>query len=332
MDTHGTIGHLVLSQPATLNALTLEMVQSLHAGLDSLENDDTVRLIIIRSASSRAFCAGGDMKHIRQLCLAEDYAAVEEYFSREYALNLAISRCTKPYLALIDGVAMGGGLGISVHGRFRVVTERASMSMPETRIGFFPDVGASWFLPRLPQRCGYWMALTAAPVTARQAVQAGLATHYLASDSLTALVQTLQGDLQTDAASEISVESVVERTLRRLSPVDNEQAAARQFQDTLRQRARWFVDDDLPGIRARLHRASNEFDDAAWMLSSLDSASPYSLATTIDLFQQARGLDLRACLQLEFATARAACRHPDLIEGVRAVLVDKDRHPDWRDA
>ena len=160
VEKQGAIGFLVLSQPSTLNALTLDMVDALHGGLRVLEADASINIIVIRSSSNRAFCAGGDMKRIRQYCMDKNFEAVSRYFSNEYALNLAIARCSKPYLALIDGIAMGGGLGVSVHGRFRVVTEKALMAMPETRIGFFPDIGASYFLPRLPSRCGYWLGLT----------------------------------------------------------------------------------------------------------------------------------------------------------------------------
>ena len=321
----GPIGFLVLSQPATLNALTLYMVDALHAGLQDLEADSDIALIVIRSSSDRAFCAGGDMKRIRQYCIDENFDAVEHYFTHEYALNLAIANCSKPYLALIDGIAMGGGLGVSIHGRFRVVTEKAVLAMPETRIGFFPDVGASYFLPRLPSRCGYWLGLTSASVKGSQAVAVGLATHHVASEDADALLLTLQTALQEESARS-NTEAVVERCLRQYAGASQNESDD-NFRKVIDTRAQWFADDDLDAIRQRLQTAAT--DDAIQLLTLLDSASPHSLQITCDLFRQAHGQDLATCLKLEYAAAQSACRHPDLVEGVRAVLIDKDRNPSW---
>ena len=326
VEKQGCIGFLVLSLPATLNALTLDMVNALHAGLRDLEADPDIDLIVIRSSSDRAFCAGGDMKRIRQLCMDKDFEAVSRYFSAEYALNLAIANCSKPYLALIDGIAMGGGLGVSIHGRFRVVTEKALMAMPETRIGFFPDVGASYLLPRLPSRCGYWLGLTSVTIKGRLAVNTGLATHHVASDDIEPLLQALQAALQDGTGTMSNAEATVERCLTQFAsslPQEDEDAVLQIIQT----RAQWFADDDLEAIRERLQSAAT--DDATHLLTLLNSASPYSLQVTRDLFRDAHGLDLAACLKLEYAAAQAACRHPDLVEGVRAVLVDKDRSPSW---
>ena len=158
------IGYLTLDKPETLNALTESMIDELTEGLQRFESDDSVKAVVINSSSPRAFCAGGDMKRIRKLSLNNDKAAIDSFFEKEYALNLAIAECSKPFIAVIDGVAMGGGLGLSVHGSHRIVTERAVMAMPETRIGFFPDVGGSFFLPALVANAGRWLAMTAAPV------------------------------------------------------------------------------------------------------------------------------------------------------------------------
>jgi len=326
VERRGPIGFLVLSQPTTLNALTLDMVDALHAGLRELEADADISLIIIRSDSDRAFCAGGDMKRIRQYCMNKDFEAVSRYFSKEYALNLAIANCSKPYLALINGIAMGGGLGVSVHGRFRVVTEKAVIAMPETRIGFFPDVGASYFLPRLPSRCGYWLGLTSATVKGMQAVSTGLATHHVESEHMEPLIQALQAALQNDTGTIDNADATVERCLAQFAS-SLQQADDDAFLKVIETRARWFADDDLDAIRQRLESAAT--DDAIHLLTLLNRASPYSLKITRDLFRDAHGLDLAACLKLEYATGQAACRHPDLVEGVRAVLVDKDRNPSW---
>lgn len=335
IDTRGPLGMLVMSRPATLNALTIDMVQALSAGLRQLESDNEIKLIIICSDSERAFCAGGDMKRIRQHALNDEHDAIGHYFTNEYALNLAIAKSRKPFLALIDGVAMGGGLGVSVHGQYRVVTERALMAMPESRIGFFPDVGASWFLPRLPQRCGYWLGLTSASVSGREAIEVGLATHYIASESLDALLCALEAALQDeschtcDEACRIVERVLAEETDESVSDDSRSAEEAEAFRQVIAQRAQWFSDDDLASIRARLQADAEQSEDATHMLALLDSASPYSLDTTLTLFRQASGLELEDCLQLELQTAQEACRHPDLVEGVRAVLVDKDKNPRW---
>ncbi len=341
LDTRGPVGLLILSRPDTLNALTIDMIQALATGLRSFEADNDIKLIVICSDSPRAFCAGGDMKQIRQHAIDDDHEAIRHYFTHEYGLNLAIAKCRKPYLALIDGVAMGGGLGVSVHGRYRVVTEKALLAMPESRIGFFPDVGASWFLPRLPRRCGYWLGLTSASVKGAEAVAVGLATHHVPSESIDALLEGLHSALQLDSCSSCDeacrvVEQVLAEHGQATSAMNgsdqNDKQALddiRSFEQTLMQREAWFADDDLQAIRTRLQQDSGQSADAAQLLSLLDSASPYSLDITLALFRQASGLELEDCLELELEAAQTACRHPDLVEGVRAVLVDKDRNPSW---
>jgi len=191
----GALGELLLDNPSTLNALTLSDIQALHTGLHEHEANPDVKAIVIRSSSSKAFCAGGDMKHIRTQAMQGNVESIESFFREEYALNLAIARCSKPYIALMDGIAMGGGLGVSVHGSVRVVTERSLLAMPETRIGFFPDVGASYFLPRLHHGAGIWLGLTSMAVRGHEAVDVGLATHYVKSDQLNSLWEALNAAL-----------------------------------------------------------------------------------------------------------------------------------------
>lgn len=322
----GNVGYLTLAQPASLNALTLDMVSGLHEGLNQHEQDSSVHLIVLRSASERAFCAGGDMKKIRQLALDSNFNAIKDFFTREYALNLAIAECSKPYISLIDGVAMGGGLGLSVHGDFRVVTDKAIMAMPESRIGFFPDVGGSYFLQKLPHDSGTWLALTAMAVRGQQCVATGLATHHVNSESLPALIDLLEsvdlGDAQNDAAAANErVRQILETVCK--SDVDAD------FQAQLKQRAAWFESRDIDTIKSVLSNAGNN-EDANALLSKLDSGSPHSYAITLALFEATSAMNLQQCLEAELNLALDACAHPDLAEGVRAVLVDKDHKPQWR--
>lgn len=330
IETIGPIGHLILSQPATLNSLTLEMITALQDGLNQHESDPSVQVIIIRSNSERAFCAGGNMKLIRELSMAGDFATIDEFFKHEYALNLAIAQCKKPYIAIIDGVAMGGGLGLSVHAKTCVVTERAVLAMPESRIGFFPDVGASYFLQRLANNAGLWLALTTAPVKGVQAMQVGLATHFVQRDALSRLFADLQAQLMQENQS--PDECVTQCLAKASSTSDNQKNAQpdnQQFAAILDARAQWFKDADINLIRQRLQNAS-ESEDAQHLLQLLNDASPHSVTTTLKLFTKTKGKSLSECQDSEYQLSVACCKHPDFIEGVRAVLVDKDRNPIWQ--
>lgn len=322
IQTAGTVGYLTLNKSTTLNAITQEMVDELHNGLREHELNTTVQVIVLRSASERAFCAGGDMKQIRQWALDGDKESIKHFFTQEYALNLAIARCSKPYISLIDGVAMGGGLGLSVHGQFVVATENALMAMPESRIGFFADVGASHFLQRLPFNSGIWLALAAAPVKAQQTIQVGLATHFIKRDQLPTLLKQLEA-MEIDDAN--SIQRQVQNFLDNLS----ETTIDDNFNEVLRQRDEWFSSGNIESIKAKLNDASPHSEDAEKLLTLLDKGSPYSYAITLSLFAKTTGMTLENCLTAELELSMQAAFHPDLAEGVRAVLVDKDHKANW---
>ena len=328
VDTNGAIGELILCSDKTLNALTHADITVLHSGLAEHEADPSVRAIVVRSESERAFCAGGDMKQIREYILAGRFDDIDAFFADEYALNQAIADCTKPYIALIHGIAMGGGLGISVHGSVRIVTESSVLAMPESRIGFFPDVGASYFLPRLPQRAGWWLGLTAAPVKGHEAVQVGLATHFVPSHRLDDLIVSLNSALQALAVSTPElIDNVVLTTLNDYAI----EAPDNGFDSVMTRRQSWFAGSDLDAINRRLADSMQQGDeDARQLKAMLDAASPYSARVTVQLLNDATGKSLKDCLALERALGAKAVRYPDCAEGVRAVLVDKDRNPKWQ--
>ena len=313
-EVRGRVGHLNLGRSGSLNALTLDMVRALAVGLERHAADEAVRAIVVSSEDPRAFCAGGDMKRVRELVLGADFESVDAFFREEYALNLAIARCPKPWIALIDGVAMGGGLGISVHGSHRIVSERARLAMPETRIGLFPDVGGSHFLPRLPHRAGWWLALAAETVEGAEAVAVGLATHAVPSESFPALVEALE-----------SGGDDIDATVSRHATLAPEPA----FEALVERRAAWFAGDDLERIEGDLAGVAGLDEDAAHLLERLRSGSPFSVAATLRLFEGSTRRPLERALVREFAAVREAVRHPDFAEGVRAVLVDKDGAPVW---
>ncbi len=244
-----------------------------------------------------------------------DDEAVRAYFSAEYALNALIARYPKPYTALIDGYALGGGLGISVHGSARVVTERASLAMPETAIGFFPDIGASYFLPRLPGAVGWYLGLAGVRVSGPAAVECGLATHFVHAAELPALEKALT----SDGAPDSGPGAVLERFAVPAPPseITGHRAAIE----------RCFSAPTLAGTRERLAAEDADREWADDTLAVLDRASPMALRVTFDLLRAGAGSSLEDCLARELDLARSVAREPDFHEGVRAALIDKDRDP-----
>ncbi|EGD54754.1 enoyl-CoA hydratase/isomerase family protein [Gordonia neofelifaecis] len=306
-EVRGGVAEIILDRPRALNALDLTMIEDMHAALEAWGNDESIERVLVTSAHDRAFCAGGDIRAIRDLALAGESAEVTRYFAAEYRLNQLIAEYPKPYIALVDGAAMGGGLGISVHGEIRVVTERALLAMPETAIGFFPDVGATYFLPRLPHGIGMWLGLTGARLHGADAVAVGLATHFVPSDQL--------GDVADAIRRGVELREVF---------ADHRGQVSTDLR--LRKITEYFADDNVMAILGGLRGAVGD----AWaeeMLDLMASASPTSLCVTADLITAGKTSSLAECLDRELSAAGRITAHPDFAEGVRAVLVDKDRDP-----
>src|SRR5215831_190519 len=190
----GRVGRILLNRPQALNAIDLPMIRACTRALATWHDDPHVHAVVIGGAGHRAFCAGGDVRALRQYELDGEHHKAETFFREEYELNLAIATYPKPYVALIDGICMGGGIGLSVHAPYRIATERAAFAMPETAIGFFPDIGATFFLPRLPGRLGAYLGLTGVRMQGGDAVHAGLATHFTPRAELAALSHALAAD------------------------------------------------------------------------------------------------------------------------------------------
>jgi enoyl-CoA hydratase/carnithine racemase len=305
----GRIGRLLLNRPKALNALDLAMIRALAAALAAWRDDAAVEAVVIDSASERAFCAGGDIRAMRSLALAGDADAVETFFAEEYALNAAIAAYPKPYIALIDGICMGGGIGVSVHGAVRVATEAALFAMPETAIGMFPDIGATYVLPRLPGQLGAFLGLTGARLGGADAVHAGLATHFVPHDGLPALRAAL---MEHGAAA-------VERHAH--APPAFSLAPHRPAID------RCFGPDGVAAILARLDGENTDW--ARETIATLRAMSPSALCWSLAAIRRGAGLSLRDALAAELRLTRHVTRHPDFAEGVRAMVVDKDRQPRW---
>ncbi|MBW4818390.1 enoyl-CoA hydratase/isomerase family protein [Rhodococcus qingshengii] len=310
----GSIGSIRLNRPRALNAITTEMVTAIDSSLRAWATEP-LTAVVVSSSSEKAFCAGGDIRAVQENSLAGDFAANERFFATEYALNLHMAGYQIPLVALIDGICMGGGLGLSVHGGFRVVSEKASLAMPETTIGFFPDIGASYFLPRLPGGLGAYIGLTGYRLDAADALYTGLATHFVPSADIDAVPQFLAE----------SPRAPIDESLRRMTPCslreDSYLAAHRQGID-------WcFMAPTVEEILRRLRT-----HESAWASETaeiLEAKSRQSLQVTYALLAWGRQHDLRRCLDTELDVALNVTRTADFIEGVRAALVDKDRTPQW---
>lgn len=248
----GKVGYLTLDRPSALNSLTHEMINDIHAGLRAHEVDDMVDVIVVRSSSDRAFCAGGDMKATRVLALERKWDELQHFFKKEYALNLNIAQCKKPYVSLVNGICMGGGLGLSAHGDVLLVSETSRLAMPETAIGFFPDVGGTYFMSRLPYDAGLWLGLTGFIVTGKEAVTVGLATHCVPEHQWPEIIALLESDGR----------SAITQTLDSLS--DSTPDAA--FVQQLEQRRAWFDTETHAQLVVNLTDASAEKEDAAKLL------------------------------------------------------------------
>ncbi|MBM3485865.1 MAG: enoyl-CoA hydratase/isomerase family protein [Alphaproteobacteria bacterium] len=305
------VGHVTLDRAAALNALTEAMIIAFDDQLRRWQDDAGVRRVVVTSANARAFCAGGDVRslHARR---AEGADAVARFFRHEYRLNARIRSFAKPIVALVDGIAMGGGLGISVNGHHRVVTEHVTMAMPETAIGFFPDVGATDFLGRCPGRTGLYLALTGARIGPEDACHLGLATAFVPRARLAALADALD-DGDGDPGATIALFALPSGP----API------------ALRRTA---IDAAFgaPSLAAAIDRLGARDDDwARETRALLAAASPTSLAVTWAQFAAPPEPDFRAVMRREFRMARQFSARTDFVEGVRAALVDKDRTPRW---
>ncbi|WP_029010035.1 enoyl-CoA hydratase/isomerase family protein [Azospirillum halopraeferens] len=318
-ETVGAVGRITLNRPRGLNALTLEQIRQIDPALRRWAADPAVAAVVIEGAGEKAFCAGGDIRALFDASAAGDRAALETFFREEYRLNRLIHTYPKPYVALIDGITMGGGVGLSVHGRFRVATERTLFAMPETGIGFFPDVGGTHFLPRCPGELGLYLGLTGARLKTADAHYAGVSTHVVPSTGLAALVGELA---ELHRADDAAVRAVLDRHHRDPGPAP---VAARQALID-----RLFAGATLHDVLAALAGCDDPW--AAETLATLKTKSPWGMAVTFRQLRRGAGLPFDEAMRLEYRMAPRGALDPDFREGVRAVIVDKDNAPRWRHA
>lgn len=323
-DRKGLMGGITLNRPKALNALTLDMIRAMAPRLDAWASDDAVGFVVLRGSprpdGRPAFCAGGDVRALYDARIDPDSSLTRDFFAEEYRLNRQIFRYPKPYISLIDGVAMGGGVGLSVHGRFRVVTENTVFAMPETAIGMFPDVGGTYFLPRLPGGIGMYLALTGARLNAADCIYTGVATHHVPSSRLGELEAALAAiDAQADVEAEVT--AILDRFAEDAG--DAPIAEHREIIDSC------FSADSVPAILDALAGAG---EWAAKVREGLLTKSPTSMMIAFRQLQEGKGLDFEQAMTLEYRVSQRIMAGHDFREGVRAVLVDRDHNPSWMPA
>lgn len=320
-ETCGRAGIITLNRPQALNAVTDSMLGALNEQLDVWESSPAIERVLIRAVPGRAFSAGGDIRHLYESGLRGDYDF--DFFAREYRLNARIAQFPKPYIALIDGIAMGGGVGVSFHGTFRIATENLAFAMPEVGIGFFPDVGASHILPKLPGHLGLYLALTGDRVKTSDALWSGLATHMCPSDR--------QDELFKLICEAESLESALERFLVQAKPSDDDHGPLQTASEWIdRHFAGVSVLEIVDALEKTASGAGLEADWAKSTLETLLQKSPTSLKIAFHQIRSAVGLDIGQCMQMEFRILKRILTGTEFYEGIRAAIIDKDRRPNWQ--
>lgn len=314
----GSTGLVVLDRPKALNALTHDMVRRLSRALALWRDDPGVARVVVRAVPGRAFCAGGDIRAIVETLRRDGVDGAVRFFFDEYRMNWRVRTFPKPYVALMDGITMGGGVGISVHGSRRIVTDRTVLAMPETGIGFFPDVCGTYFLPRLPDRMGFHMGLTGERMAAADCLALGLADRFVPSDRLDALVEALCA-LPADAAVE-AVDAVLDRFAADPGP-----AACRELGPRT---AACYDAPDFATLVRQLAEEPTGFGRR--VLEAFAGKSPLSLRVTFEQLRRGASLDFADCMRLEYRMVHRFLACGEFAEGVRALVIDKDRSPRWR--
>ncbi|MFZ1743745.1 MAG: enoyl-CoA hydratase/isomerase family protein [Pontixanthobacter sp.] len=313
---HGRVGHISLNRPKALHALTLDMCHTMSAALSEWADDDSVEAVILDHAEGRGFCAGGDINLLRKSALEDGGVSGRKFFHDEYQLNHQMMTYAKPIVAFMDGITMGGGVGISLPAKFRVATENTRFAMPETGIGLFPDVGGGWHLSRLGGRLGQFLALTGARLDGAECLWAGLATHYLPSEMIAdAKARIIE---KPDRIGGVLSEMVG-------SPPD---ARIEKNADKI---AKHFASDNYENILASL-----EADDSDWAAKERDTLgtkSPQTCKVALrQLAESTQLTDFADNMAMEYRIGSRVLLRPDFAEGVRAVIVDKTNDPKWNPA
>jgi enoyl-CoA hydratase len=314
------IGLVNLQRPQALNALTLPMIKALQQQLELWQVDDNIHAVVLQAEDGRAFCAGGDVRWLYEAGLAKNPEQMQ-FFWHEYRLNHFLYQFSKPYISLMDGITMGGGVGISMHGSHPIATERFIFAMPETSIGFFPDIGASYLLSLCPGQMGLYLALTGDRLSAQTAQELGLVKQVIARDDLAALLESLiEADLSANPYQ------TIDACLQNFAMPAKKEAALLEKEAI----NFYFAANTMEEIVAKLQEKRDEW--AIAILRNLQQKSPLSLKVTLQQMQKAKFLSMTDCMKMDYRLVSHFMRDSDFYEGVRALLVDKDKSPHWQPA
>jgi enoyl-CoA hydratase len=314
----GNIGLITLNRQEALNALNHEMLVKMDAQLVLWDDDANIKAVIVQAAEGRAFCAGGDIRAVYEN-REKKVAELARYFSDEYRADSRIYHFSKPYIAFLDGITMGGGVGISIHGSYRIATERMVFAMPETGIGFFPDIGASYFLPRLPHKIGFYLGLAGAKIPFNDCKAIGLVDQIVVRDAFPDILQKIAATSLTR-----NPDATIAELMRHFS-VPVEKSELLQHQGELET---CFSKNKMEDIISSL-----EHYPTAWceqLANNLLIKSPTSLKVTFEMLKRGAKLNFDDCMQMEFNLASRFIQGHDFFEGVRAAIIDKDQKPQWQ--
>lgn len=308
------LGRIELNKPKAINALGIDMIKIVNDALAQWKDDESVRAVLITGRGERGLCAGGDIKAIYR-SVKEGTEDNSHFFRDEYFMNYTLSEYPKPVIAVMNGITMGGGVGISAHGSVRIVTDSTKIGMPETQIGLFPDVGATHILARMPQHVGMYLGLTGLPIGAGSAIAYGLADYYVPDASVPALVEGL-------VESSGDVAEVVAQFAQ--------DAPVAELAEDVEWIAECFAKDSPAAILEALR--AHDSEKAQKTADLIETKSPLSVAVTFELIRRAASMSLADVLEQDLRTATHIAKHPDLAEGIRAQVIDKDRNPKWNPA
>lgn len=323
LEKRGCAGVITLNRPKFLNALNLSMIRQIYPQLKKWEQDPETSLIIIKGTGEKAFCAGGDIRAVSEAAKNSQKFS-QDFFREEYMLNNAIESCKKPYVAFIHGITMGGGVGLSVHGQFRVATEKCLFAMPETAIGLFPDVGGGYFLPRLQGKLGYFLALTGYRLKGRDVFKAGIATHFVDFEKLGTLEEEL---INLKSPSKENIAGVLEAYHTKFKIDQDKPFILEEHMDKINS---CFSANTVEQVIENLRQDGSPF--ALEQLKVINKMSPTSLKITLRQLIEGSAKTLPEVLTMEYRLSQACMAAHDFHEGVRAVLIDKDHSPKWKPA
>ncbi len=312
---YGNLGKILLNRPNRLNALSFAMCLQMKNQLEIWAEDANLKAVILTSALDKVFCAGGDIRSIYELALEKNFKQAIDFFKTEYALNQLIKEYPKPIISFLDGITMGGGAGIAIHGSHAVATERLIWAMPETKIGFYPDVGLGYYLARMPQYFGHYLALTGERIGAAAALELSIVKQIVHSQNLKKLEEVLLAAEFTDQDQDKITEIIKNFSIQ-------------QEQASLLDYSQYFSVDSVEEMIDRLHQTAN--DEATKILNDLLSRSPTSLLVTLAHLQRAKNHTVYEVLSENNILSSNFLHNHDFIEGVRAVLVDKGQRPNWQ--